>query len=683
MVDADTLRFIQVNAGACQGLGYSQEELLGMTPMDVAPDLDREGFLAVTAPLRNGEKKELVIETRHRRKDGSFYPVEMRLLWSDLEGPPVYVAIVLDTSERKAAEERLNYLAYHDDLTGLPNRLMLSMQLSQAIVQASRQRRLVALLFLNLDRFKNINDSLGHEAGDALLRQVATRLLDAVRHGDSVARNGHDEFSLLLTDIAQLSDVAPVVQKVMGIFHKPFLVGGEELFTTPSIGISVFPDDDHDPGVLMKNADTAMYHAKASGRNTFRFFTAEMNTHAERQMRLEMGMRRALECGEFQLHYQPQVDLACGGISGMEALIRWHRGEEMVSPAEFIPLAEETGLIVPIGEWVLRTACAQAVSWRKAGLPAVKISVNLSVRQFREDNLVELIKDILEDTGLESNLLELEITESAIMHDPDAVKDKLHQLKALGVGLAVDDFGTGYSSLAYIKRFPVDSLKIDRSFVQDIIREPGDAAIAQAIISLSHSLGIKVVAEGVETREQLAFLRMRGCDVVQGYYFSRPLAVEDMTRLLVENRRFEQIQRDEGGPEHTLLIVDDEANIRQALVRTLRREGYHILLASGPVEAFKVLAEHPVGVILSDQRMPDMPGIDFLNRVKDLYPHTVRIMLSGYTDLDSVTNAINRGAIYRFLTKPWEDDLLRQHLREAFHHYRFGYGNMAEHIDAG
>ena len=668
--DAQDLHFIQVNEGARRNLGYDMKDLCDLTPVDIKPDFDRARFEALIAPLRQGIQDVLVFETVHQRKDGTRYPVEVRLQLSHSETLPVFVAIILDISERKHTEEQINYLAYHDSLTGLPNRQLLLERLAQAVAEADRHERLVAVLFLDLDRFKNINDSLGHDAGDVLLRDIAQRLMDSVRAGDTVARLGGDEFAVVLANIAHVDDVARVVQKIMDQCRAPFHIAEQDLFVTSSVGITLYPFDGMAPETLLKNADTALYHAKESGRNTFQFFTAELNRRVEHQMELEMAMRQALERNEFSLHYQPQVDLATGSVTGVEALIRWRRGTDMISPLDFIPLAEETGLIVPIGEWVMRTACIQAREWQDQGLPAIKMSVNLSPRQLREQGLVETVRRILHETGLDASWLTIEITESGLMHNVQEAEDILGQLDALGLGIAIDDFGAGYSSLGYLKRFPIDLLKIDKSFVQDITTDPDDAAIALAIITMAHSLGMKVVAEGVETRPQLAFLQVRGCDVMQGYYFSKPLPAEELIQLLRANKRVDLCVSEAQTSQRTLLIVDDEENIRQALTRVLRNEGYTLLTASGPSEAFELLAQHPVGVVLSDQRMPGMSGVEFLSRVKEIYPNTVRIVLSGYIDLRLVTDAINHGAVYKFLTKPWEDELLRENLRAAFRYHR-------------
>jgi diguanylate cyclase (GGDEF)-like protein len=390
----------------------------------------------------------------------------------------------------------------------------------------------LAILFIDLDRFKNINDTLGHEAGDRVLKQVAERLLGCLREGDTVGRLGGDEFVVLIEELAQPMHVAAVAQKIIAAVAQPVVLEAHEFHITASIGISTYPDDSEDMQGLLKNADISMYRAKEQGKNNYQFYSALMNIHTLDRLALESGLRHALERNEFLLHYQPKVDIGSGRITGMEALLRWQRpGQELIPPAQFIALAEETGLIVPIGEWVLRTACARNKSWREEGLPPLRIAVNLSARQFAHANLLQDVARALRETGLDPAALEFEITESMVMHDPERAVTLLTRLKAMGIHLSIDDFGTGYSSLSYLKRFPIDSVKIDRSFIHDIPGDADDAAITRAIIAMAHSLRLKVIAEGVETEEQLSFLRELGCDEMQGYYFSEPLAEDEFLRL--------------------------------------------------------------------------------------------------------------------------------------------------------
>jgi len=653
--EAKSLRFVQASRGALVNLGYSEEELARLTPLDIKPELTRERFLDLIEPLLARSKDLITFETVHRRKDGSCYPVEIRLQFSWAEASPVFVALVQDITERKLAqekfqlaakifetsmegivvtdkdtnivsanpaftkltgyttdevvgktprllnsgrqdrafyqdmwnvlgttgqwqgemwnrrkngeiypewlsissvkndrgetthyaaiftdmtehkraEERIRYLANHDGLTGLPNRTLLHDRIRQALAQASRHRTQVALLFVDLDRFKVINDTLGHAIGDRLLETVSTRLLACMREEDTVARHGGDEFVVVLPNVAQPQDAAHAAQKIVDTLSAPYLLQDRELYVTPSIGIGVYPSDGEDVQVLVKNAEAAMYHAKEAGGSTYQFYAAEMNAHAHERLDLENDLRRALKRGELLLHYQAQVETDTGRITGMEALIRWRHPERgLVSPAAFIPVAEETGLIIPIGEWVLRQACMQTKAWQEAGHPGLRMAVNLSGRQFLHGDLLQTVSGILQETGVDPHTLELELTESMLMQHTEETIATLEELSLLGVQLAIDDFGTGYSSLSYLKRFPVHRLKIDQSFVRDITTDPGDAAIADAIIAMAHSLSLGVIAEGVETAEQLEFLHSHRCEEVQGYHFSRPLPAEECTRLL-------------------------------------------------------------------------------------------------------------------------------------------------------
>jgi len=436
---------------------------------------------------------------------------------------------------RKQAEEHIRHLAHYDELTGLANRNMFSQGLSHAIAKAQRNSMALAILFIDLDRFKNINDTLGHEAGDSVLKEVAERLRGCLRESDTIGRLSGDEFVVLLEETPQSMHCTEVAQKILAAIARPFAIDTQEFHLTASIGISTYPADSEDMQGLLKNADVAMYRAKELGKNNFQFYSAQMNIHTLERLVLESSLRRAVERNEFVLHYQPKIDIYSGCISGMEALVRWqHPTKGLIPPMQFIPLAEETGLIVPIGEWVLRTACARNKSWQEQGLPPLCVSVNLSARQFTHENLLQDVARVLHETGLDAAFLEIEITESMVMHDPEHAIELLNELKAMGISISIDDFGTGYSSLSYLKRFPIDSLKIDRSFIKDLPLDGDDAAITQAIIAMAHGLKLKVTAEGAETGEQLCFLSIHKCDEMQGFHFSKPLPENEFV-LLVKN----------------------------------------------------------------------------------------------------------------------------------------------------
>lgn len=548
--------------------GYSEGELVGNSTLMLFPTVDEYDEFGSRAydTIRHGET--IVRELRVRRKDGSLFWLRATGRKTDSPGPVLDVIWIFeDVTERHQAEEalarardelelrvaertaelastneqlqeevferlqaeqRIWHLAHHDALTGLPNRSLLLDRLDQALTQAARSRHRLAVMFLDLDRFKSINDTLGHAVGDQLLKHVAERLRAAVRAVDTVSRLGGDEFVIVLHEIDRPDDAMLVAEKVITALAQAVVVEGHQLHATPSIGISVFPDDGDEAYALMKHADTAMYHAKASGRNTFQFFTPKMNEEATHFFNLEHRLRGALERGEFVLHYQPLVDHQRHAVCGLEALVRWQDPDKgMILPCEFVPVAEETGLIVPIGEWVLREACRQNSAWQAQGYPPLPVSVNISPRQFRQRELVAIIRAILEETGQPPELLELEITESTLMHDANETLIKLRQIADMGVRLAVDDFGTGYSSLSYLKRFPVHKLKIDQGFVRDLGEDRDDAAIVAAIIALAHALGLKVLAEGVETDAQLAALINYGCSQFQGYLFSQALPPEN------------------------------------------------------------------------------------------------------------------------------------------------------------
>jgi diguanylate cyclase (GGDEF)-like protein len=439
--------------------------------------------------------------------------------------------------QRKREDDRIHHIAFHDDLTALPNRLMLTERLDQALGRHRRAKMTLAILYMNLDRFKVINDSLGHEAGDILLCLVADRLRAQLREGDSLARLGGDEFVVLIENYGNSIALSACAQRLVEQLSAPFLLGKKDCHVTASIGISTFPADGSDSQSLLKAADVAMYRAKETGRNNYQYYLPSMNVHTLERLELESDLRHALERGEFFLHYQPKVEIASGLITGVEALLRWkHPIRGLVPPLDFIPLAEETGLIVPIGEWVLATACARTKSWQGRGLPKLSVAVNLSARQFADTMLLAKLTRIIHASGLDPSLLELEITESVVMSNGESAVSVLEKLKSIGVQIAIDDFGTGYSSLAYLKRFPIDILKVDRSFIRDIPADSGDMKITRAIIAMAHSLRLKVVAEGVETAEQMEFLGSQSCDAVQGYFLYRPLQEEELVDVLERNR---------------------------------------------------------------------------------------------------------------------------------------------------
>jgi diguanylate cyclase (GGDEF)-like protein/PAS domain S-box-containing protein len=525
---------VYVNPAFERITGYSAAEALGRNCRFLhGEDHYQPGTQMLRQSVHDFQETKVVM--RNYRKDG-------RLFWNELLVAPVraddgavthFVGVQNDITEQKQAEENLLHMATHDALTGLPNRSLLQDRVSQAIGHAERALREVAVLFIDIDRFKNINDSLGHAAGDALITTLARRLRCSVRTVDTVARVGGDEFVMVLTDVTRESDVTQILPNLIEAITEPVPVEGHQLSVTASIGIALFPRDGIDVATLLKNADTAMYRAKDAGRNMFRFYAQEMNADAVDRLRLENDLRNAIRGDELLVYYQPQVDAATGRIVAAEALLRWrHPRHGLISPGDFIPLAEEIGLIVPIGEWVLRRVCAQLSAWREAGLAGLRVAVNLSPRQFRQHNIVDMIRAAMADHDLPPGWLELEITEGSLMHNPEETAALLEELSEMGFHLAVDDFGTGYSSLAYLKRFPLHALKIDRSFVSDIETNRDSAAIAAAVIALAHSLGLKVVAEGVERAAQMDYLRGLRCDIAQGFLYGRPMPADEFITLL-------------------------------------------------------------------------------------------------------------------------------------------------------
>ncbi|HJW55984.1 MAG TPA: EAL domain-containing protein [Burkholderiaceae bacterium] len=528
------LTILYVNPAFTAITGYRKQDILGRDGGVIFKKaLDRPGMEHVRLALRNRSETRSVV--RSRRKDGTVF-------WSDLYIAPIrdasnevthFACIINDVTENKEYEAQLEHQANYDLLTHLANRNLLTDRINQAIAEAEREHRVVAIAFIDLDNFKFVNDSLGHNIGDQLLKAVADKMKSSMREGDTLARYGGDEFVFVLRNQHTEEEVSTWMSRLMETMARPFLIQDHQLYVTCSIGVSFYPHDGKDVNTLLRNADTAMYRAKDSGRNNCQFFTSIMNTRIAGRLSMEAKLRRAIERQEFILHYQPQINLQTGKIIGMEALVRWQHPEEgLIMPSRFIPLAEETGLIVPIGQWVLLTACEHNRALQEMGLPPISVAVNLSTRQFHPKALVKQVDAALRQSGLHAPCLQLEVTESMVMNNPEEAQTILHTLKEMGIQLAIDDFGIGYSSLSYLKRFPMDQLKIDQSFVRDIPGSPDDAAIVQAIIALGHNLDLCVIGEGVFNEGQMVFLKQHGCDEMQGYYFSAPLPFGDLQRLL-------------------------------------------------------------------------------------------------------------------------------------------------------
>lgn len=540
MIMADVQGYLNyANKAALNLWNYEAEpELLGASIIDLQEDPHKATMILEALKVRNVWHGE----SRGKKKDGTGFDIELQAqVVKNQDGKPLAImASAIDITDKKKTEAQIKLLAYFDSLTGLPNRTLLKDHMDLALGHARRLNKFVAVLLLDLDNFKNINDTLGHAKGDRLIQEVSNRLRNAIRSCDTLARWGGDEFILLLTDMDEVQNTTIVTAKILRLLNeKPFVIGDTEIITTASIGIALYPQDGQDPETLLKQADTAMYEAKKKGRNDYHFFSSQLAQQTDKRHRMEINLRRALQQGEMFLVYQPQIDLGLGKVTGMEALVRWQSLDDgLISPAQFIPLAEETGLIRPLGEWILRTACSQAVLWQETRQPPLRIAVNLSAKQFHQPDLVQRIKKTLQETGLQPQLLELELTESVFLENMDVAIEALRELKLLGIQFSIDDFGTGYSSLSYLKKLPIDRIKIAQEFVRDIDTDEGDKAIARATIAMAQSLGLKLIAEGVENQQQLSFLMSHGCNVMQGYYFAKPMVPEKIQDFLDTESRF-------------------------------------------------------------------------------------------------------------------------------------------------
>ncbi len=575
--------------------------------------------------------------------------------------------------KNKSLTEQLAALEQHaqtDPLTGLLNRAFFEEHFELLLHTAKRNKQTLVVVLIDLDDFKKINDTLGHKAGDKLLRTVARRLKDCARKSDVVARLGGDEFVLIINDPINKQAALEVIARILAEVSSSVQLEHRKHIVSCSIGFSVYPDDAQTRDELLKYADSAMYQAKRKGKGKFHYYSEELQHEIQDRIALESELRDAVDHQDFALFYQPQMDMRNGKMVGMEALIRWqHSKKGIISPIDFIPLAEEIGLILVIGDWVIEQACEQLAFWRSKNLPLHPVSVNLSVKQLLQNDLAEHIQSSLEKHKVPAELITIEITESLALETAQEQLEVLNKIKQVGVRISIDDFGTGYSNLNYLKKYPIDEIKIDKSFVDDITHDPHDKAIAKTIIAIAHNLKLKVVAEGVETKQQLAILAKNNCDIMQGYYFSQPLPEREMTELLeqatsmdLEGVRCTDYQR-------TLLVVDDEANILSSLKRLFRKLDFTVLTAENAEQALDIMALNEVGVILSDLSMPKTNGIELLQLVQELYPYSVRMILSGQSEFESARDAINKSSIHKFITKPWSSKELVQDIEDAFKKY--------------
>ncbi|MDO8932654.1 MAG: EAL domain-containing protein [Rhodocyclaceae bacterium] len=602
---------------------------------------------------------------------GFFRTAEIHLVTEVAADLSFALGVMHKEEKRIAVETKMQYLAYYDSQTGMPSRALFEERLAETC--GTVEGKPVTVLVANLRQYHGIVQLLGPAAGIEVIRASAAKL-EAALPATVIARVTESKFAIMLPEPEGLDVAEEQAWHIHRILAGPMRAENQEVFLDPFVGIAVFPQDGP-PAEVIKHAIVAA-DAKAHDTNSScRFYSADLEHGSRRRLDLDAALRRALERDEFVLHYQPQVDLLSGRIVGAEALLRWHRpGHGLVSPQEFIPQLEENGLIVAVGEWVMHEACRRGRQWQDEGLPPFRIAVNLSARQFHDGDIGKTVRRALESSKLDPQWLELELTEGIVLLNADTVIRTMHDLNAEGISHALDDFGTGYSSLSYLQRLPVARIKIDKAFVADIISNPGDAAIARAVVGMAHSLGLSVIAEGVETEGQLGYLRGLGCEEIQGYLFSRPLPEQEFSALMQSGRGIESSPPAQN-PDRVLLLIDDEPHILSALNRVLRRDGYRILATTNVNEGFELMAAHPVGVVVCDQRMPDMTGTEFLRRAKELHPDIMRIVLSGYTELNSVIDAVNRGAIYKFITKPWDDEALSESIKDAFRIHGMSHEN--------
>ncbi|WP_034298554.1 EAL domain-containing protein [Herbaspirillum sp. RV1423] len=667
MLDAEG-RILRFNQAGEKSTGYASENVLGLCFWDI--------FFTPTQAQSERERCQ---------QDKSAFPMQYPSQWLTHDGQvrsvlcslnvlenrhfkTIFILSGIDITEWREAEEKIYHLSHFDHITGLPNRAVLRDRLEQAIRRHESHGGLVALLLVELNGLAKIRDAFGAQAGIALTIAVAQRL-QSWKPSEQATVTQHSEgvFAVLLEEVRK-SEIDLIVQELIQILENSYSIPGQQsIHLQPKIGISIYPNDGKTSETLSHFAEIALHRAQEKIHDHYQFHSPGLNQEIAKRHVLSNQLREAIRQDELVLHYQPQVSLKNGKITGFEALVRWNHPEHgLLMPAEFVSLAEESDLILAVGEWVLRAACLQCKEWERKGFNPVTIAVNLSAMQFTEKNLKGLIGQILSESQMDPQYLELELTESVSMDDPEKSIAIMVHLRKLGVTLSIDDFGTGYSNLSYLKRFPVGRLKIDKSFVRDLVDDPHDLAICRSIIAIAKSLHLEVVAEGVETANQLKILHAEGCDKIQGYYFSVPLPAKDCISLLERDISLPLDSIRRSPYARSLLVVDDEVNILAAIKRVLSRSGYQIFTANNAAEAFDILANHQIGVVLTDQQMPDVLGTELLEKVRFMYPNTVRIMLTGHASLNSVTHAINQGAIYKFLVKPWDNDELEKTILGAF-----------------
>jgi len=668
MLDAQG-RILRFNHAGEKATGYASDDIQGLCFWDI--------FLP---PAQAQSEKE-----RYLSADRSAFPLQFQNQWLTKDGQirtllcslsvlendyfkTVFILSGIDITQWQEAEERVYRLSHFDQISGLPNRAVLRDRLEQAALRHDRHAGSVMHILVELNGFTRLRDAFGAQAGVALAIAIAARLQAWKPPGPVTIAQYADRVFAVLIEQVRPEDIDALVQHLLRTLEAPYSIPGQDdIHLQPKVGIALYPDDTNSAESLFHFSEVALHRAQSNAYEHTQFYTRSFNQEIAARHVLANQLRQAVQRDELVLHFQPQVSLKNGKITGFEALVRWRHPERgLLLPAEFIALAEESETILALGEWVLRAACQQCKQWQVRGLPPVTVAVNLSAMQFNEKNLRVLVGKILEESRLDARYLELELTESVSMDDPEKSIAIMVHLRKLGVTLSIDDFGTGYSNLGYLKRFPVGRLKIDKSFVRDLVDDPHDLAICRAVIALAKSLRLEVVAEGVETINQLKMLHAEGCDKIQGYYFSAAMSAEECTSFLARDVSLPLDAIRRLPYARSLLIVDDEVNILSALKRVLGRSGYQIFTVSKVADAFDILSRHHIGVILTDQQMPDMPGTELLEKVRYMFPDTVRIMLTGQASLDAVTQAINQGAIYKFLVKPWDNTQLEAVIHEAF-----------------